>query len=554
MATLPAGFQIEQPNQQQPQSAGALTLPAGFQIETAATIEQPAPAAEPSFTEQALGAIENVATLASGIVAEPLAGIAGVVQAVNPFADPGAGAEAVEATRQALTFKPRTEAGISQQQAIGETLAPIAEAVTGAEKFLGDTTFKFTGSPALAALALTLPTAALELIGIKGTRNLTKAGRTTNKLIKNTLVEAAPDVNKIKQASRAIFNELDQSGVAINQNALSRLEKNLDIIVKKQGIDARVTPEASGAIQAIKDSIAKGEAIPTSEMDTLRTIAKNSIVQADPNKVRVGAAIVDEIDDFLDNIKSVDIEKGAQVSAAEVGKKYRTARKLWGRAKRSEMLQEAIEIGSSRKAGVEKGIRNELNNLLNRKKSRKFLSKEDIKAIRKVTDGDFKQNFASLVGGMGLKLENSPSLFGSIISGGGIGAIASTVPGLGGAIAPVAVGAITVGTIAKEIAKKITRNKAQFLDTITRAGNDAERITRAYLKSVPKGKRKVSDLSDLLLDPNIDLNALENIASETVKDAVKSAQFKRELLQASAALSAGGLAQRNNQQETKNEP
>ena len=107
-------------------------------------------------------------------------------------------------------------------------------------------------------------------------------------------------------------------------------------------------------------------------MDTLRTIAKNSIVQTDANKMRVGSAIVDELDSFLDEIKAVDIEKGAQVSASEVGKKYRAARKLWGRAKRAEMLKQAIDTGSGRKAGVEKGIRNELNNLLNRKKSSKL--------------------------------------------------------------------------------------------------------------------------------------------------------------------------------------
>lgn len=71
--------------------------------------------------------------------------------------------------------------------------------------------------------------------------------------------------------------------------------------------------------------------------------------------MRVGSAVVDEIDSFLDGIKAVDIEKGAQVSARDVGKKYNAARKLWGRAKRSEMLQDAIEMGSSRKAGVEKG-------------------------------------------------------------------------------------------------------------------------------------------------------------------------------------------------------
>lgn len=504
---------------------------------------------EPSIGDQAVGAIENVAALATGALAEPVAGIAGIAQSLNPFAEPGAGAQAVEATREALTFKPRTEAGQEQQQAIGETLAPVGQALSSVEKFLGDNTLSLTGSPALAAIAHTLPSAALELIGLKGARRLSSVKDPSSKLIRKTLVESAPDIDKIKNASRAIFNELDSSGVSIKQSALRSLESNLDAIAKKEGIDPRVTPEAAGAIDAVRESIAKGESISTSELDTLRTIAKNSIVPTDANKVRVGSAVVDEIDSFLDNIKSTDIEKGSQISAAEVGKKYKAARKLWGRAKRAEMLQQAIETGSSRKAGVEKGIRNELNNLLNRKKSRKFLSREDVQAIRKVTDGDFKQNFASLIGGMGLKLENSPSLFSSIIGGGGLGAIATTVPGLGGALAPVAVGAITVGTIAKEVAKRITKDRAGFLKTMVSAGNDAQAITKAYLMAVPKNKRRVSDLSDLLLDQGLDLSVLENIANETVKDAVKSAQFKRELFQASTALSTGGALGARDQSE-----
>jgi len=506
----------------------------------------------PSFGDQALGVAENIGSLVSGAIAEPVAGLAGVAQSLNPFADEGAGAEAVNATRDALTFKPRTEVGQAQQQAIGEALAPVGEALSDAEKFLGENTLKVTGSPALASIAHTLPTAALELLGIKGARKATAIKEPSRKLIEKTLIESAPDVNKIKNASRAIFNELDSSGVSIKQTALKRLERNLDEIAKKEGIRERVTPEAFGAIQEVKKDIAQGRPLTTVEMDELRSIAKNSVIATDPNKTRVGLSIVDEIDSFLDDIKAFDIEKGAQISATEVGKKYQSARKLWGRAKRSEMLQEAIEIGSSRKAGVEKGIRNELNNLLNRKKSRKFLSQDDVKAIRKVTDGDFKQNFASLVGGMGLKLENSPGIFGGLLSGGGTAAIVSTIPGLGGAVAPVAVGVITAGTVAKEIAKKITKNRAAFLDTIARSGNDAERITKAYLKSVPKKARSISDLSDLLLDTNIDLTTLEDIANETVQDAIKSAKFKRELLQASSVLAAGTKSQNDSKENESN--
>ena len=40
---------------------------------------------------------EPALTMASSIVAEPIAGIAGIAQSLNPLAEPGAGARAVEA-------------------------------------------------------------------------------------------------------------------------------------------------------------------------------------------------------------------------------------------------------------------------------------------------------------------------------------------------------------------------------------------------------------------------------------------------------------------------
>lgn len=92
---------------------------------------------ETTLTEDVIGGLETGASVVSGVIAEPLAGIAGVAQSLNPFADEGAGAEAVQTTRQALTYQPQTEAGQQQKQALGEVLAPISEAVSGAEAALG---------------------------------------------------------------------------------------------------------------------------------------------------------------------------------------------------------------------------------------------------------------------------------------------------------------------------------------------------------------------------------------------------------------------------------
>ena len=504
---------------------------------------------EQSFVDKAIGVTENVGSLVSGAIAEPVAGLAGIAQSLNPFADEGAGAKAVESTRNALTYKPRSDAGQSQQQALGELLAPVGEALSESEKFLGENTLKLTGSPALAAMAHSLPTAALELIGVKGSKRLTSVKAPSSKLIKNTLIESAPEVEQVRKAARLLYKEVDESGAIVKKSSLGRLESSLDALAKKEGIREGVSDQVFKSINAIKKDINRGGPIPINEITDLRKIAQNAINPMDKNITRQALLVLDEVDSFIGDIKINDLASAGNINASDISKKLNNAGKLYGRAKRSEMLEEAITKGASRKAGVDKGIRNELNRLINNKSTRKFLSQDDIKAIRKVTDGDFKQNISSLIGGMGIKFENSPSVFNAIISGAGTGSIAASL-GMSGAALPVAVGAVTAGTVSKVMANKIARGNANFLKTIQLAGNDAKKITKSYLEIVPKNKRNISDLSDLLLDPDIDLASLENIASETVKDAVKAAQFKREMLQATTALSIGV---KSKNEETDNE-
>ena len=62
------------------------------------------------------------------------------------------------------------------------------------------------------------------------------------------------------------------------------------------------------------------------------------------------------------------------------------------------------------------------------------------------------------------------------------------------------------------------------------------------MSAVPKEKRKASDLSDLLADPNVDVDMLESIANKTVQDALDIAKGKRSINLAAGALT-GALAQ-----------
>jgi hypothetical protein len=116
-----------------------------------------------------LGSFEPLLSLGSSIIAEPISGLAGL--AALPFGADVA-SNAISGVQDSLTYQPRTEDGQAAMQSLTSALAPVGEAFTGASKFLGDKTYDMTGSPSLAAAAYSLPTLALEAVGLKGARSL----------------------------------------------------------------------------------------------------------------------------------------------------------------------------------------------------------------------------------------------------------------------------------------------------------------------------------------------------------------------------------------------
>ncbi len=479
----------------------------------AAMIKAQQPEQETTIGEDIVGSLETAANIGSGIIAEPLAGIAGIAQSLNPFAEEGAGAKAVTDVRESLTYQPKTDASKGQLQTIGETLAPVGEAISSIESGLGEGVLGMTDSPFLATIAHTLPTAALEILGFKGSKSFRgRAKPPKANQIQKAIVESAPEISQLKKASKSIYDEIDKSGVTIKPNSINTLVNRVAAKTKKEGLDPRVTKQASGALEALQEI--KGTQQPITELMVQKKIAQNVASSLDPTEKRLGVMMVEEIDNFIDSLSPDQLLKG-DVSTS---KKLKVAGKLWGRAKRSELIQEAMEKGANRAAGPDLGIRNEFTALANNKRKSRFFSKDEVKALRAVGTGDFKRNLTTAIGKLGVSVDRSPNVFQSLISGGAAGLATSG--------SPVALLVPAIGTVSRSIGKKLTRNKAKFADAITRAGNDANEITRAYLTSVPKAKRSVQDLADLLSDPNIDLDELKMIANETLKDATDLARTK----------------------------
>lgn len=112
----------------------------------------------------------TIGAISSSVVAEPAAGLAGLAALVGTGGDISRATRTIESTREAMTYRPETSGSQAAMQSIGEVLAPVAEGLETVSSAAGDTIYEWTGSPELAAAAYSLPTAALEIAGIKGIR------------------------------------------------------------------------------------------------------------------------------------------------------------------------------------------------------------------------------------------------------------------------------------------------------------------------------------------------------------------------------------------------
>jgi len=123
-------------------------------------IETPGPT---SLSAGISAVVEPAATIASGAIAEPIAGLAGI--ATLPFADVGQATENIEAVRKALTFIPPTKEGMASLQKIAEVMEPIAETVEKFEQASGDVGYEI-GGPIGGAIGAAAPAAAMSALGL----------------------------------------------------------------------------------------------------------------------------------------------------------------------------------------------------------------------------------------------------------------------------------------------------------------------------------------------------------------------------------------------------
>lgn len=278
MATpvIPEGFVLDKPQ-------GA-SLPQGFVLDDPQQSQQPQ---QPELTpmqqifERGRGVIEPALTIGTAMTAEPIAGIAGLVQAANPLAAPGAGERAVASTREALTFQPRSKTGqeglkilsdfidfetTGFQENLGILTGGVnilaggdKESATDVKEFveqhglggsLGELVFEATGSEGLATVAKTSPDIILSALGLSslrslksGTRLLDTAGNPTKQL-EHALSKKGLVFENLTPEARAAIPEFSDPKLlpSPKKDALNQAEESLKKQITAGGRDDGLAP------------------------------------------------------------------------------------------------------------------------------------------------------------------------------------------------------------------------------------------------------------------------------------------------------------------------
>lgn len=476
-----------------------------------------------SLQSSLVGGAEVAGTLGSSILAEPLAGIAGLAAAAIPGGRTGP--EAIEDTRNALRYEPKTQSGQEMLRSTGEALAPVGEAFESAENYLGDAVYEKTGSPALAAAAKTIPTLITELVGVGGVK-ATRAAKRASKSgkVDNLIQEAAPSTEQLREVSSALYKEVDEMGAMVDPNKFRRLSYEIAQDIQKQGADPRITPASSAVAAELFESARKGEPISLQELNTFREMAKGAAGKVtDKHESMLGGMIVERIDDFMGSSGIISSDMSQSVGAG-VGQRLKVARELWGRMRRSELLEEAGYRAENAATGYENGLRNSFRSILNNKKQRKFFKAEELKTMEDVVRGTTGSNMLKRLGKLGFG-EGA----GSNMLGGGLATGAAYA--VGGV--PAAMATAAVGTAARKGAQVLTDRRTRMADSLVRAGSDAKAVTASYLKSA--SKPDPAELAEIFLRKNVDFPDPTNLDEFTRKAVEIAAQRKAEMLAAAGA-------------------
>jgi hypothetical protein len=300
--------------------------------------------------------------------------------------------------------------------------------------------------------------------------------------IRSQVREVAPTADQLRNMSDLQYTNATKAGVVVSPESLKAKLPSFNEALKVEGYDPGLHPQLNAVVTRLQQETDAPKTL--KELETLRRIVKAPTRTFDnPDQQRIAYRLLDEFDDYVDNLKPADL-----VGAAKESKTATTAlskaRNLYARSKKSDVMSDILERAEIKaganftQSGLENSLRQELKSLALNKKRMAGFTKAEQDAIQAAAKGGNVQNVLRYFGKYA-PTSVIPAGIGSGI-GAGVGAAMGGPVGaaIGSAVVP------TVGAAARSGATRIGMNRLQELQDMIALGRAPENQRRTRLMGV----------------------------------------------------------------------
>ncbi|ABD53153.1 hypothetical protein [Jannaschia sp. CCS1] len=225
---------------------------------------------------------------------------------------------------------------------------------------------------------------------------------------------ATPSVEDLRGTANRLYSEAREIGGVIPAQHMAQMSTRMREVMREEGFDADLHPRVAVALERVTRQAGD---TPFSEMEILRRVINGAGNSLEPDERRLAGELVDLLDGEIDNLP---------VSGA-----IREARDAWGRVRRMEAVEGAIERASLTD-NFTQGLRSQFRQILRNPRRLRGFSEQEIAALRRVANGTATENglrhLSRLMSPTGIA---GPVLTGGAFAGGaGLGSLAIPATGL----------------------------------------------------------------------------------------------------------------------------
>jgi hypothetical protein len=289
--------------------------------------------------------------------------------------------------------------------------------------------------------------------------------------------EIVPTPEAMKQAAAASYQRSEQAGAIIAPQSLQKAAQDIFKSVDSLGY----LPRSQPAVAAFLDEFGQQAQTPLTleRLERLRRAAGNVAASRDRSESKMGMAILNKMDDFVENLQDADLVAGAGPSRQMAIDALKEARGLYSRAAKGQEIETLLERAQNSAAqysqsGMENSIRVQFRQLANNQTKLRRFTKEEQELIKDVARGGPVDNVLRYFG----KLSPTGVISGGIATGAGYA--------LGGTTGAVAVPAM--GAAAREMAGARMQSKVDELISQILMGRPVGREPATYF-NVPAAMR-----------------------------------------------------------------